>query len=573
MKKISICTSNLLWVIVLSLAGSAFAGFEDQQSFDIVNEIQYQLILNQNPDGSFGEREEEKIRTTAMAVLGWKVYGLEYGLVVQRALNFLSKSEPQSVDSIARALKALWANKMDAPHLLDRLLTMGYPAGDRGEDVAFYWGGTSRETASIMDTCLILDAFTEKDKFESTQSSAPSNTGKLSKVIFSELIETLVSRRVQNPSDPEDYLGWAYQNRSHNDKHVDFLPSVCSAMALRAVANDSSYLYLRGVTSDALDLGQWTDDELTEPMRLAYSAYVAQAVFSQNPISNYKQQKLYDVFVASSNKPSLLTYAFALNTLLVYPHRVSDSDGDGLSYDIEQRLGFDSSVPDDDWIEKDDVNLSESDRYFHVGGVIDFEIVGSGIQFKLLTELPDGLSLEGNRLIGAAAGTHSIAIQITNSDGSTTIKNIFLENMVPNDDEDGDGLINITEVACSDPFVNDAHEDSDGDGVINSDEVGYLTSHCAADTEDDGLPDGWEIQYDTNPIVDDAVCSSPCTQPSCACDLDADGLDNLAEYNNQSDPRNSDTDGDHFSDKEEVDKQRLPNHNENIDLMIFLNLL
>ena len=41
----------------------------------------------------------------------------------------------------------------------------------------------------------------------------------------------------------------------------------------------------------------------------------------------------------------------------------------------------------------------------------------------------------------------------------------------------------------------------------------------ADDSDDDGMPDGWEDTYNLNPLVDDA-----------SGDSDSDGLSNLGEY-------------------------------------------
>lgn len=75
-------------------------------------------------------------------------------------------------------------------------------------------------------------------------------------------------------------------------------------------------------------------------------------------------------------------------------------------------------------------------------------------------------------------------------------------------------------------------EDSDGDGLTNAQEINtYGTNPLNAFTSGDGLPDGWQVYYGLNPL-----------DPTVAGKLSAanDGETNLQEYNNGTDPTNSD---------------------------------
>jgi len=61
------------------------------------------------------------------------------------------------------------------------------------------------------------------------------------------------------------------------------------------------------------------------------------------------------------------------------------------------------------------------------------------------------------------------------------------------------------------------------------------------DADQDGMPDGWEVDNDLDPLTDDTLD-----------DDDADGLNNLAEYHYKTNPKAEDSDGDGLSDGEEV---------------------
>ncbi len=70
--------------------------------------------------------------------------------------------------------------------------------------------------------------------------------------------------------------------------------------------------------------------------------------------------------------------------------------------------------------------------------------------------------------------------------------------------------------------------DSDNDGVTDSDEINvYYTDPYNADSDDDGMPDGWEILYDLDPLVNNAVE-----------DKDGDGYTDIEEYNADTNPDN-----------------------------------
>lgn len=93
----------------------------------------------------------------------------------------------------------------------------------------------------------------------------------------------------------------------------------------------------------------------------------------------------------------------------------------------------------------------------------------------------------------------------------------------------------------------DTFEDPDQDGLANYDEYLIETNPTLEDTDDDGMPDGWEWENGTDALSGDA-----------GADPDGDGLSNLAEYLAQTDPGSADTDDDGVADHVEIALGRNP---------------
>ena len=92
--------------------------------------------------------------------------------------------------------------------------------------------------------------------------------------------------------------------------------------------------------------------------------------------------------------------------------------------------------------------------------------------------------------------------------------------------------------------------DEDGDGLNDASEKRLGTRAHKADTDDDGIPDGWEARHDLNPLV----------ASDAAADADSDGLTNRTEYVVDRDPHVADTNGDGVPDgADDVDGDGVPN--------------
>lgn len=129
-------------------------------------------------------------------------------------------------------------------------------------------------------------------------------------------------------------------------------------------------------------------------------------------------------------------------------------------------------------------------------------------------------------------------------------------------DTDADGLPDLYElnVTGTDPANADSNSSltasnesgngvEDGSESLNANHVSLRRAYehdldpLAEDTDGDGLPDAYELQYEgMNPTEDDATD-----------DLDGDLLNNLEEYEAETLPDEEDSDGDGLSDKTEVE--------------------
>ena len=117
----------------------------------------------------------------------------------------------------------------------------------------------------------------------------------------------------------------------------------------------------------------------------------------------------------------------------------------------------------------------------------------------------------------------------------------YVRNAMPFEDTDGDGMPDVWETAYGlDPDDDtDAAGDLDSDGLTNLEEYGNGTNPGSADTDGDGLGDGDEV-------------STHGTSPTNA-DSDGDGLSDGDEVNTHStDPLNPDSDGDGMPDGWEI---------------------
>lgn len=133
----------------------------------------------------------------------------------------------------------------------------------------------------------------------------------------------------------------------------------------------------------------------------------------------------------------------------------------------------------------------------------------------------------------------------TDSDGLTNRQEIATHLTNPLvADTDGDGLEDGFEVLNSsqfDPLKQDSYVDEDADGLLSAEELLAGTSQTNPDTDFDGLQDGIEVSLGYNPLLADSDNDGMRDEDE---DFDGDGLSNKTELENATDIFSVDTDGD-----------------------------
>jgi len=128
--------------------------------------------------------------------------------------------------------------------------------------------------------------------------------------------------------------------------------------------------------------------------------------------------------------------------------------------------------------------------------------------------------------VALSPGTHTLYVQENNDDGLWSAAAVFGITVSPGSDADGDGMPDDWEARYG---VADPAQDPDQDGLDNLHEYLNGTDPTSSDTDGDGLPDGWEISYGLDPNNGDGVNGAD-------GDPDYDGRTNYEEWSNGADP-------------------------------------
>jgi len=165
----------------------------------------------------------------------------------------------------------------------------------------------------------------------------------------------------------------------------------------------------------------------------------------------------------------------------------------------------------------------------------------------------------------------SMQLSSTSDQGAVEIDYIAYKNglFLPNN-SDNDELPDTWELSHFPNLLENENGDPDDDGLINGSEFTYNTDPNSSDTDSDGVNDGHEVNVSgtdpTSPDTDDDGLSDgeeinrePPTNPKLA-DTDSDGLGDLEELETyKTEPTKSDTDDDGYEDSIEITSGSDPN--------------
>lgn len=216
-----------------------------------------------------------------------------------------------------------------------------------------------------------------------------------------------------------------------------------------------------------------------------------------------------------------------------------DSDEDGLDDDFEiYYFGTDPNHPDSDadgLSDRDEVSIYWTRPNYADS---DGDGLSDGEEVNLHGTDPNLADTDGDGLPDELEIAHSLD-PLNAADGSGDLDS----DEMPNGWEYLNGL-NIA--------LNDAAGDHDGDELTNLAEYQNGTKANQFDTDEDLLPDGWEVRYVLNPLSTAGVHGMD-------GDGEPDGVRNIDELIHGSSPVLTDTDGDGTGDLQEIDQGSDPN--------------
>ncbi len=166
----------------------------------------------------------------------------------------------------------------------------------------------------------------------------------------------------------------------------------------------------------------------------------------------------------------------------------------------------------------------------YIGQTVEIELVVTDnigvdkIEWEGLPTACTGLFWKGSF---EYSGIVEVNLTITDISGNSAYESFSILVLSLQHDSDKDGLPDLFEVEAGLSTVDpsDAEQDMDSDGLSNLKEFVLGTYLDIPDSDNDGMLDGWEVQYGMDPLTDTA-----------RFDTDGDGYSDLNEYLNGTDP-------------------------------------
>jgi hypothetical protein len=212
-----------------------------------------------------------------------------------------------------------------------------------------------------------------------------------------------------------------------------------------------------------------------------------------------------------------------------------DTDGDGAADGLEASVGTDP--------------LDAAFFPLDILGTVSYAGAQTGVFYVVASQVPTGsvymtsMTNAGAYVISNAANAQSYTVTAFLDINGNATQDTWEARGAYVDTNDVPIVFTLTNLLTGiDVTVEDSTEDNDGDGLTDYDEVIiHGTDPNDTDTDNDSMPDGWEVDNGLDPLVDDALG-----------DPDSDSLRNQDEYIHNGDPQNPDTDGEGLLDGAEV---------------------
>lgn len=478
----------LAWLLMLPAIAWSAPSINDLETAR--NKILAYLILQQNGDGSWGDKPGNKVRLTATALDALHHYGVG-GVVYHRGLNWLANAETTNVDALARKIITMSKGGVRQTANMNELLSR-----DAVHLKMSFWGGQSEHAYAAVDTALALRAL--------SQVPVESRTA-YGKQLIADVLSAFDIFQVEGG-------GWGrsidfYNSEAAKDPQV--LPTAYVMLAqekeqggLWGDINDfSSARWLtqqqqsNGAIGDNANGGVVSTALAARVLGLAKEVAGAEAAIAAS--YGLAQAYLLDQLQANDSLEDEV-FASAVTALALFnqPQVMADTDGDGLPDAVETVIGFNPEANDTDNLAMGNGHGQESNvpqhLYFEVlaGYQTTVDLADAAATIELAEGFwPDGMSKQGSHQIAGIPsnqGIYTFSYKVTQPGYAQAVYPALVNVVDPNSDNDGDGLTALQEYEFGSSLTS---ADSDNDGLTDLEEYDFGTDPNSSDTNGDGVSD------------------------------------------------------------------------------------